>query len=1204
MSDDIKFSELPVDASKPQPTDIVAVVTSGVSKQQTMETIGLAGLSEGDILIGSAGGNLSQASSFSYDANTGRMIINNYELYLNSSIETIGNYSVILNFSGDTNINFPTSGTLVNSAVSTLSNLSSIGTISTGVWQASPIGSAYGGTGFSSYTIGDILYADTATTLAKLSDIATGNALISGGIATAPSWGKIGLTTHVSGILPSSNGGTGVNNGTSTLTLAGNLSTVGAFPAAFTFTGSTAVTFPTSGTLATTGASIASITGTANQVLVNGTSGSPITGAVTLTTPQNIATTSSPTFAGLTLTSFSGVVKATAGVLSATSILDVASGGTGQSTYTNGQLLIGNTATGSLSKATLTAGTGITITNGNGTITIASSGGAGDVTGIIGTANQVLANGTSGSSVDGEVTLTLPQSIGTSSSVQFGSLGVGASPFSAAQGVIAGTVTGLSGGFNYGLALNVTHSPSSAADYAVELLVNPNITSNSNITNVIGGYFKSGVGGGGGGVFANGYSIYAEAPITGTNKTAIYTDNISVGYTGITPGTNSACISGSVSVGASSAGGKLDVQGSQSAAGAVYGTLLRTNVTETGSASGTCGLFLGGTHTINGSGTNTVSYMQITPTITATTSTSNYYGLIVNAGSATGTVTSSYSLYATAPGFGTNRTAIYTDNLSIGYTGITPPSSGAVISGKLGVGTSSPASTTAAFEVATTASSSSTYNGTLLTPTLTQTGNGQSVQVLQVTGTVVVNGTGTNSGEFLRINPLFTATTTINNAFGAHIFGPSGTGTTNNAYSLFVEAPTIGSNKAAIYTDNLSVGYTGTTPPSSGAIISGKFGVGVSSVDSNSKAEIQSTGAYGLRISGTQTSTVNEQIGSIWIRSALQPTSGTTGVVAHIFNQAFVIAPAAQTISHAAACFLAQDYEFNAGTITNAYQLLISTTAAGAGTITNSYGAYVTNPTAGTNKCALYTDNLSIGYTGTAPNSSGASISGPVSIGSSSASSSAILELTSTSKGLRLPQVTLPGTGVSSPVESLIVYESLYKAPFFYDGSAWSGIGGLSLISALSFTNNAAIGYTTTSNSPLTNFNTLMIVFENLLPVTDSVTFQFQVSTNNGSSFLSSGYAGGATSNATASSNTWSNVNTTSYVTCGALRNTSPASGYIMLTNRNMTAPQFMGRFSQLGSTAIVNSYQTNSNINAFQISFSSGNISTVRILIYGMLQS
>lgn len=53
----------------------------------------------------------------------------------------------------------------------------------------------------------------------------------------------------------------------------------------------------------------------------------------------------------------------------------VANGGTGQSTYTDGQLLIGNTTGNTLNKATITAGSGITVTNGNGSITIAASGG-------------------------------------------------------------------------------------------------------------------------------------------------------------------------------------------------------------------------------------------------------------------------------------------------------------------------------------------------------------------------------------------------------------------------------------------------------------------------------------------------------------------------------------------------------------------------------------------------------------------------------------------------------------------------------------------------------------------------------------------------------------------------------------------------------------------------------------------------------------
>ena len=42
-----------------------------------------------------------------------------------------------------------------------------------------------------------------------LAGVATGNVLISGGVATAPSYGKVGLTTHVSGTLAVGNGGTG-----------------------------------------------------------------------------------------------------------------------------------------------------------------------------------------------------------------------------------------------------------------------------------------------------------------------------------------------------------------------------------------------------------------------------------------------------------------------------------------------------------------------------------------------------------------------------------------------------------------------------------------------------------------------------------------------------------------------------------------------------------------------------------------------------------------------------------------------------------------------------------------------------------------------------------------------------------------------------------------------------------------------------------
>jgi hypothetical protein len=57
-----------------------------------------------------------------------------------------------------------------------------------------------------------------------------------------------------------------------------------------------------------------------------------------------------------------------------TTPISVLQGGTGQTSYTNGQLLIGNTTGNTLVKSTLTAGTGISITNGTGSITIAGTG--------------------------------------------------------------------------------------------------------------------------------------------------------------------------------------------------------------------------------------------------------------------------------------------------------------------------------------------------------------------------------------------------------------------------------------------------------------------------------------------------------------------------------------------------------------------------------------------------------------------------------------------------------------------------------------------------------------------------------------------------------------------------------------------------------------------------------------------------------------
>lgn len=138
------------------------------------------------------------------------------------------------------------------------------------------LAAANGGTGQSSYTVGDILFASGSTTLSKLADVATGNALISGGVGVAPSYGKIGLTTHVSGTLPIANGGTNATATPTAGTIAYGTGTAYAFNTAGTsgqplLSGGSGA--PTFGTLSVGAGGTGATTLTANNVILgNGTS--------------------------------------------------------------------------------------------------------------------------------------------------------------------------------------------------------------------------------------------------------------------------------------------------------------------------------------------------------------------------------------------------------------------------------------------------------------------------------------------------------------------------------------------------------------------------------------------------------------------------------------------------------------------------------------------------------------------------------------------------------------------------------------------------------------------------------------------------------------------------------------------------------------------------------------------------------------------
>lgn len=115
---------------------------------------------------------------------------------------------------------------------------------------------------------------------------------------------------------------------------------------------------------------LGTLTGTANQVTVTNGAGS-----ITLSTPQNIGTASSPTFAGLTVTGVTANKIVTTNGSNAlaplATAIGVSDGGTGVSTApSNGQLLIGNGS--GYTVAGLTAGGGVAITNATGSIRVSA----------------------------------------------------------------------------------------------------------------------------------------------------------------------------------------------------------------------------------------------------------------------------------------------------------------------------------------------------------------------------------------------------------------------------------------------------------------------------------------------------------------------------------------------------------------------------------------------------------------------------------------------------------------------------------------------------------------------------------------------------------------------------------------------------------------------------------------------------------------
>lgn len=422
---------------------------------------------------------------------------------LGGNLTTSGAFSSTFTMSGSTNVTFPTSGTLattsgiVTSITGTANEITasaSTGPVTLSI-SNNPILPGSGGMTFPTGntaaragSAGTMRFNSQTTVFEATVDGSTWNTVatsgpgvssVSGttnritstggttpvidiaatyvGQSSITTLGTIGTGTWQGAVVGPTYGGTGVNNGSSTLTLAGNLTTAGSFASTFTMSGSTSVTFPTSGTLATTsqiptgaaltevddtnvtltlggspntalvnaasitagwtgqlsltrGGSNASLTAsnggivystssamailsgtaTANKVLVSGASSAPSWSTATFPATAGSAgtilrsdgtnwVTSTSTFANTysasTLLYSNGANTVTGLATSNSSSLVTNSSGVPawSGTMTNGQVIIGSTSA-TPTAATLTNGSGISITNGAGSITIAATG--------------------------------------------------------------------------------------------------------------------------------------------------------------------------------------------------------------------------------------------------------------------------------------------------------------------------------------------------------------------------------------------------------------------------------------------------------------------------------------------------------------------------------------------------------------------------------------------------------------------------------------------------------------------------------------------------------------------------------------------------------------------------------------------------------------------------------------------------------------
>ena len=627
----------------------------------------------------------------------------------------------------------------------------------------------------------------------------------------------------------------------------------------------------------------------------------------------NTSWTATPTLTSLTLDSLTGILKASAGLIS---------GSASTTDLTEGTNLY---YTDVRARLALSAGTGISYDNITGIITAT---GASGVSSITGTSNQVIASNSTGA-----VTLSLPQSISTSSSPQFTSLGIGAAavagyglninaPISSATnyGLYLYNSSPYAGSNDVGLWINNTFTPSTTGSSLISTKCTPTFNTSSGVTiTTATGFdsspsFNAGIGSS---TYTTIYGISTNPVLTVTNTSALTVGGLRCSY----------------------------INPTVTMSGAAH---ILTNL---------YGLYVGtGFSTVLNSSSITNAYgIYLNGLINASTN----YGLYISGGflkinDNALRIASSFTPSVNAAALHAARiTPTFTSSLGLTHTGAYG----------LDISPTFNSSTTGTF---------TTVYGQNISPIINATG-ASAITITNLRGiNIVPSVTFSNSAHVLA------------NYYGMYVDTPSitlGTGSITYAYGGYFKTP-IGTNTTALFADTISCGSGGVTVPASTIFY---ISPSISKTSSGILGVIRVSGSTMAVTAGTTTDLAHVYAGAT---VSVAGTGVATSVGTFIAKTATSVS-ATGTATDIADYIAKSTLTYTAGTLTKAYgylnaQTLVGTTtipvyygfyakspSLSSGTITTSYGMYVEQPANGSNTVGIYTDSLNVGTTASGTGTTG-----------------------------------------------------------------------------------------------------------------------------------------------------------------------------------------------------------------------------------------